>query len=231
MNRNVERLCLVARKLGPLREQVVFLGGATTALLVTDPASPKPRLTKDVDVIIEVASLLEYSTTLRQQLLDLGFCEDTDQDAPLCRWVVDDVKVDVMPTESSVLGFSNRWYTPAMRGASPQELPDGTRIRVISAPHFVAAKLEAFRNRGRGDYLASHDLEDLVFVIDGRIGIVDEVQAAGDPVHEYLAQFLGELLDTAAFIDALPGHLPGDAASQRRLPSLRDKLERIAGRG
>ena len=67
MNENLERLCLVARRLGPLREQVVFLGGATTALLVTDPAAPAPRPTRDVDVIIEVGSLVEYNTTLREQ--------------------------------------------------------------------------------------------------------------------------------------------------------------------
>jgi len=73
MNENIERLCLVARRLGPLRKQVVFLGGATTALLVTDPAAPAPRPTKDVDVIIEVGSRVEYSTTLREKLLDLGF--------------------------------------------------------------------------------------------------------------------------------------------------------------
>jgi hypothetical protein len=46
MNENTERLCLVARRLGPL--QVVFLGGVTTTLLVTDPAAPAPRPTKDV---------------------------------------------------------------------------------------------------------------------------------------------------------------------------------------
>jgi predicted nucleotidyltransferase len=230
MDRNIERLCLVARKLGPLRERVVFLGGATTSLLVTDPAAPPPRPTKDVDLIIEVGSRVEYSTTLREQLLDLGFREDTDEDAPVCRWVVEQVKVDIMPTEGNVLGFSNRWYGPAMREATPHELPDGTSILVISAPHFVAAKIEAFRNRGKGDYLASHDLEDLVFIVDGRAEIVDEVQAADEDLREYLAHCLGELLDTPGFLDALPGHLPGDAASQRRLPSLREKLKRMAGR-
>jgi len=55
MNENIERRCLVARKLALLREQVVFLGGATSALLVADPAAPAPRPTKNVDVIIEVA--------------------------------------------------------------------------------------------------------------------------------------------------------------------------------
>jgi predicted nucleotidyltransferase len=230
MDRNIERLCLVARKLGSLREQVVFLGGATTSLLVTDPAAPPPRPTKDVDLIIEVGSRVEYSTTLREQLLDLGFLEDTDEDAPVCRWVVEDVKVDIMPTEGKVLGFSNRWYGPAMREATSRELPDGTAIRVISAPHFVAAKIEAFRNRGEGDHLASHDLEDLVFVVDGRAEIIDEVQASAEALREYLARHLGELLDTPAFLDALPGHLPGDAASQLRLPALGEKLQRMAGR-
>lgn len=230
MNENIERLCLVARRLGPLREQVVFLGGATTALLVTDPAAPAPRPTKDVDVIIEVGSRVEYSTTLREKLLDLGFREDTDDDAPVCRWVVDHVKVDIMPTEGDVLGFSNRWYGPAMREATAHELPDGTSIRVISAPHFVAAKIEAFGSRGEGDHLASRDLEDLAFVIDGRAEIVNEVQVAAEDLRAYLSQHLGELLDTPAFLDALPGHLPGDAASQRRLPALREKLKRMAGR-
>jgi hypothetical protein len=117
-----------------------------------------------------------------------------------------------------------------MREATSHELPDGTSIRLISAPHFIAAKIEAFRNRGEADYLASHDLEDLVFVVDGRAEIVDEVQSAADELREYLARRLGELLDTPAFLDALPGHLPGDAASQRRLPSLREKLQRMAGR-
>lgn len=63
-----------------------------------------------------------------------------------------------MPTEGDVLGFSNRWYGPATREATPHELPDGTSIRVISALHLVAAKIEAFRNRGEGDHLASYDL-------------------------------------------------------------------------
>jgi predicted nucleotidyltransferase len=228
MNPNIERICLVAKRLGPLREQVVFLGGATTALLVTDPAAPPARPTKDVDVIIEVGSTVDYTINLRGQLLALGFREDSDEEAPLCRWVVDEVRVDVMPTQEHVLGFTNRWYAPAWRDATAHELPDGTTIRVISAPHFVATKIEAFQNRGGGDHLASHDLEDLVFVIDGRPTIVDEVQSAPEKLREYLAQRVGALLASPAFIEALPGHLPGDAASQLRLLPLMEKLHRIA---
>jgi len=39
-----------AAALGELVDEVVFVGGATIALWITDPAAPPPRPTKDVDV-------------------------------------------------------------------------------------------------------------------------------------------------------------------------------------
>jgi hypothetical protein len=92
---NVDLLERVAAKLGHLRERIVFLGGATTSLFLTDPAAPPMRPTDDVDVIVEVASTMEYKTTLRGELLALGCKEDVD--GPNCRWIIDSVKLDVMP--------------------------------------------------------------------------------------------------------------------------------------
>ena len=43
-----------------LTDQMVFLGGCATGLLLTDPAAPEVRPTRDVDVITEVGSLAEY---------------------------------------------------------------------------------------------------------------------------------------------------------------------------
>jgi len=51
---NVEMVESVARSLGSLLDKVVFLGGATTSLLITDPAAPEIRGTLDVDVIVEI---------------------------------------------------------------------------------------------------------------------------------------------------------------------------------
>jgi len=79
-----------------------------------------------------------------------------------------------MPLDEKILGFSNRWYRAAMEAATMHHLLRDLEIRVVTAPYFLATKLEAFRGRGRGDFLASHDLEDLIFVIDGRSTIVDE---------------------------------------------------------
>src|SRR5258708_19146736 len=85
------------------------------------------------------------------------------------------MKLDVMPIEERILGFTNRWYRAAMDAAHETELQAGLRIRVVTAPYFLATKLEAFRRRGKGDYANSHDLEDLLTVIDDRESIVQEI--------------------------------------------------------
>lgn len=225
-NPNLEILEHVAKRLGQLVDDVVFLGGCATGLLVTDSAAPPIRITKDVDVITELASLIDYyrfADKLRQQ----GFTEDSSEGAPLCRWVVAGVIFDVMPTEPAILGFGNRWYTAALRNAVQITLPSGLAIKRVSAPHFIATKLEAFRGRGNDDYLMSHDLEDVITVVDGRANLISEIQQSDIELKDYLAGEINQLLNNAHFQDALPGYLPGDAASQARLPLLKKRLHTI----
>jgi predicted nucleotidyltransferase len=218
---------IVAERLGDLREQMAFLGGATVGLLITDPAAAAVRPTKDVDVIVEVGSWGEYAP-LQDRLREQGFVEGTEEGAPLCRWEIEGIKVDIMPTCEKILGFSNRWYSPAMQTAQRHQLSDAVAIRLVTAPYFIATKLEAFQGRGQGDYQLSHDLEDLIAVVDGRPELVREIEQAEPDLREYLRDGIGKLLDDVSFREALPGHLPGDAASQQRLPSVLERLERIS---
>lgn len=134
-NPNLEILELAVERLGPLADQMVFLGGCATGLLITDPAAPPIRVTRDVDTIVQVASLAEYHR-LSERLREIGFKEDTSDGAPLCRWIADLVILDVMPTESSILGFGNRWYTPAIHHAEVVWLPSGKSIRWFLRPIF-----------------------------------------------------------------------------------------------
>lgn len=233
MNRNdpnIHLLEIVAERLGDeLCKELVFVGGAVAGLLITDPAMPSIRPTEDVDAVCHVQALSEYHR-IEEQLQARGFVQDLSQDAPICRWRIADFRsaiVDVMPTLDSILGFSNRWYPLALETAQPITLPSGREIRLVSAPVFVATKLEAFAGRGKGDYLSSHDLEDLLAVVDGRAGLLDECQSSAPELRTYLAKRFGELLKTSAFMDALSGHLPGDAASQARLPDLVTKLQQL----
>lgn len=228
---NIQLLEIVSARLGDeLCSELVFVGGAVTGLLITDPAMPSIRATEDVDTVCSVQALSEYHG-IEDKLRGRGFTQDLSQNAPICRWRATDLRsviVDVMPTLESILGFSNRWYPLALETAVPTMLPSGHGIRLISAPVFVATKLEAFAGRGNGDFLSSHDLEDLLAVIDGRASLIDECRASAPELRLYLAERFGELLKTQAFIESLPGHLPGDVASQARLPELMDKLKQIA---
>lgn len=218
----------VATRLEPLLEQFVFLGGCALGLLISDSSAPAPRMTVDVDVIVEVGSRSDYNH-LKSQLYELGLCEDDSEGAPICRWVLDGIKVDVMPTDPTILGFSNRWYGNALDTAKTTALTDDLRIRMISAPYFLATKLEAFWGRGKGDYYASHDLEDIIALVDGRPELVEEVRSSSLDLREYLAEKLTGLLQVPEFLSAIPAHLPPDMASQARVETVKGRLEELLG--
>src|SRR5208283_2177257 len=96
-----------------------------------------------------------------------GFHQPHTEGAPVCRWLSGDLIFDLMPTDSSILGFSTRWYHPALKNAQRTRI-GVSEIRVITAPYFLATKMEAFHGRGQNDFRMSHDLEDIVTVVDGR---------------------------------------------------------------
>jgi predicted nucleotidyltransferase len=226
---NVQMLDVVAQRLGDdLCSRLVFVGGAVAGLLITDPAQPSIRPTEDVDLLAQVLLRAEYYA-LEAELRTRGFQQDMRVGAPICRWTVDDLTVDVMPTLPDVLGFSNRWYPLACETAWTATLPSGRRIQVITAPAFVATKLEAFAGRGQGDFLFSHDMADIVSVIDGRESLLFELQQAVPELRRHIGTAIAQLLGSRGFLESLPGHLPGDAASQARLPELQAKLEQLAG--
>jgi hypothetical protein len=226
-NHNLDLLAEAARLLKPLLGELVFVGGCTTALLITDKAAADVRPTFDVDAIAEITSYAAYAD-FSERLRKIGFAEDTTEGAPICRWLQKKTILDVMPLDEKILGFSNRWYRPAMESAEERELERGLRIRVVTAVYFCATKLEAFAGRGKDDYLSSRDLEDLVAVIDGRAELVQEIRSAQEDVRTYIASEINKLLRTQAFVDALPGYLLPDAASQARITLLVSRLRQIA---
>lgn len=135
-----------------------------------------------------------------------------------------------MPLDEEILGFSNRWYRQALLTAELVELGPGQTIRLITAPYFLATKLEAFHERGRGDYLGSHDLEDFITVVDGRNSLTAEVAGASEEIRLFIAEQLLLMLEERRFVDSLPGHLAPDEASQERLPIVIDRLKHLATR-
>ena len=203
---NLLQLEAVASALGDLLPHVTFVGGSTTALLVDAAAHHGVRKTDDVDVIIDVATQVEYYK-FSKKLRDLGFREDAN--GPICRWLFDTetgkVKLDVMPVSEKILGFSNRWYKEAIREAFEVTLPSGITIRVVSPVYFLATKFEAFAGRGKGDYF-SHDLEDIVFVLENRERFIFELMDCSVELKQYFSQQANLLLNDD-FLNVLPGLL------------------------
>ena len=227
-NPNAALLLSAVEKLVPLLDQIVFVGGCAAGLLITDPAAAPIRPTVDVDAIVELASypeLIDLGNRLRQ----LGFEQSYVEGAPLCRWVREDVIFDLMPTDSKILGFSNRWYRPALENSIRAEVGDH-QIRLISAPYFLATKLGAFHGRGQFDYRMSRDVEDIIAILDGRPEIVVEARGSEASLQQYLAEEFTALLGERDFLEALPGHMLPDTASQQRVRVVVNRIQQIIGR-
>jgi predicted nucleotidyltransferase len=142
--------------------------------------------------------------------------------------VIEGIRVDVMPPSEEVLGFTNRWYHDALQHAEERRLPNGTVILVTTGPVFLATKIEAFRGRGGGDYLASKDMEDIITVMDGRPELVDEAAASAPGLLSFLRVAFSEWLSRHDFVDAVAGHLLGDVDSQGRAEVILERMASIA---
>jgi predicted nucleotidyltransferase len=226
-NPNIDLLLLAVNQLGDLVNEIVFVGGCATGLLITDVAAPPIRATKDVDAIVQVATKADYYK-LSERLREQGFVEDTSEGAPLCRWVTKNVTLDVMPTEAEILGFGNQWYATAMDNSETISLIKNVDIRMVSAPYFLITKLEAFSGRGNGDFQLSHDIEDMIAVMDGRSELTDEVRRSESELVNELAVRFQALLADQQFLDSVPGHMPSDEVSQNRVVKILNTLKAIS---
>jgi predicted nucleotidyltransferase len=190
---------LAADILGPLVDEVVFVGGATVHLWLTEVAAPPVRATDDVDVICDVTTYVQYQA-LAERLRGRGL-EEAINEPVICRWRHREsgLAIDVMPTSEDVLGFSNPWYEVGIATAVELELPSGKRIHAVAPPVVVATKLAAWLGRGGGDVLTSLDVHDIIVLVDGRPELIDELAAQHEELRNYVAAELAALREVDYF--------------------------------
>jgi hypothetical protein len=213
---NIGLLELAVDRLGELLGEVVFVGGATVELWITDEAAPEFRPTDDIDVIVEVTTRAGYYS-FEERLRAIGF-EHDQESGVICRFKRSDsaLLLDVMPTEAEILGFSNRWQGEAFPHAVEVPLPSGRAIRAIPPAYLLATKLEAFSTRGEEDFYGSRDFADVVALIDGRAELVEEVSSAPELLREFVAEKLGALREHPSFASGVDAGLAPDPAAQQR---------------
>lgn len=205
----------VAKAMGPeLCQNVAFVGGCTTALLLTDLYTKQQvRHTDDVDLIVHVLSYAHWEK-LKAQLREKGFHEQPDDEASICAMFLADLRVDFMPDDAEILKFGNAWYRDALESAELRDIGEGVAVKIVRPVHFVATKLAAYLSRGNNDPLESNDLEDILTLLDGRPEIADEILHADAEIRAYISSQLAALQEHRDFEYAIAAASNGNAARE-----------------
>lgn len=225
-NLHKDMLLMVARALGAeLLGKVAFVGGSTTGLLITDVMTKELiRYTDDVDLIISVVGYTGWHNFV-EQLKPHGFRVSMEDDVT-CRLRLGELKVDFMPDDEKALGFTNIWYKEALAFAADYELEPNVTIKLLTAPYFVATKLEAYKGRGNNDLLCSNDIEDILNLFDGREELIDEIKQSSVELKKYLALEITALLNHRDINSAIQSTAFGDSGRQELIF---ERLETISG--
>lgn len=225
MNSIEEAIVRLDEKLQGFPYDFAFLGGSILSLLVTDPEADAVRVTKDIDIMASVRSRKDFHAAERA-LEKLGFKHDLREGAPICRWVCDGTTVDILPIQEDVLGWSSKWFPEALEAAVPITR-EGHTFKMVSAPYFVVLKLEAFEQRGQGDFITSTDFEDVICLFNGRDTIVDEIKSVPE-----LAKMLAEKFKNYLGFDdldtAVEGFVMTEDNSEERKRRILDAFRLVA---
>lgn len=227
---NLVRIKSVYNLLRPLERDFVFVGGAVVSLYA-DTIAEEVRPTDDVDVLLEIYTMYAYAE-MEERLRSLGFKNDVTARF-VGRYLYDGLVVDFMPMSENVLGFSNRWYEDGYNNATTIALDERTTVKIFTAPYFLASKIEAFKSRGKNeqeeyDGRTSTDFEDLIFVLQNRRSIWDEINSVDEKLKSYYIDAFSWLLDHPNFEEWVNAHVGfnSSAAGDLIIPGLQTFLNK-----
>ena len=219
---NLAVVAEVAQALQHLKQRVVFVGGAVVSLYTDDPAADEVRPTADIDLTVILAGFGEW-VRLQEELATLSIYPDP-YGPTICRYKLKDIPIDIIPAENSLIGPSNRWYKSGFENLQTMSV-HGETIQILSAPCFLATKFEAFKDRGN-DYRTSHDIEDIIYVIDNRTTIVDEIAQSPAEIRQFLQKELKSIFQKGLMDEVLAAHIH-PLMLEERLPIVQEKINQI----
>lgn len=210
INRGVIKI--IARALGELNEQVIYVGGATVGLYINDPAADDVRPTKDVDISLSIATIAELEK-IREELTRRKFIQTAEDDV-ICRFRYAEVKVDVMNTKAIGWAPANPWFAPGFALKEKLEVEEQI-IQILPLPYFLATKFEAYNGRGKNEPRTSHDFEDIVYVLENRTDIAEQIITAPEDVKPFLKSEFESILKDSAKQEAILGNLYYETRDER----------------
>lgn len=213
----------VAAALKGFKEQFVFIGGAVVSLYADDVAADEIRPTADIDMTVNLAGYGSW-TQMEQQLASLGFFPNPHGHS-ICSYRYKNIPIDIMSAEDGPMGPANKWYKIGFEDLWTIKAIE-EEINILKAPCYLAAKFEAYNDRGQGDYRTSHDFEDIIYVIDNRINIVEEIARTNDRIKSFLIEETIKIFGSPSFEEILSVHLHPLIATER-YPILLEKFNSI----
>lgn len=203
-NVHLDILLKAIKTLGTLNAELVYTGGAIISTFLDEAEYITLRETRDVDCIVQACTRSEYER-VSERLRKLDFREDSSSKI-LCRFISKDLTLDLMPTSQKALGFTNRWFEEGFSNRILRNI-DTVKFSTLTAPFFIATKIEAFKSRGRGDYLASHDIEDIITMFDGCSTLPKQIQSAPTSVKIFLGHEIEGLLKNKLFKESVEANI------------------------
>ncbi len=212
-NKNIDKevVAMIAAALQELKPQMIFVGGATLSLYINDVVADEIRNTNDIDLTIQLTGYAEWAK-MQERLSQLGFYPNPEGHA-ICSYIYQGILADIMPSEDGHMGKANTWYKPGFDYLQ-MVMAENIEVKILSAPYFLATKFEAFHSRG-GDYRTSHDFEDIIFVLDNRTTIVEEILAADSKVKPFLKTELLKVLSNSNSEEIISCHIHPSVVKQR----------------
>ena len=219
---NIGVVAEVADALKDIKQDIVFVGGAVVSLYADDAAADEIRPTQDIDMTLKIAGLSHWQA-LQEKLASLGFYPDPFGHA-VCSYKYKNIPIDIMSTEDGPLGPTNKWYQIGFENlwtvkAMHQE------IQILSAPCYLATKFEAFRSRGN-DYRTSHDIEDIIYVLDNRTTVAEEIRADDERIYNFIKTQLQDIVNQGLLHEVLMAHIH-PLMMEERLAIVEEKIFQI----
>jgi predicted nucleotidyltransferase len=196
----VEKIAIALKE---LNKEFVFVGGSVISVYTDDPSADEIRPTKDIDLTIQLKTYSDWNK-LQERLQELGFYPDSNGTS-ICSFKFQDVSIDIMLGENNFFGEVNKWYTSGFQNIWEIHLKS-TTIRILSSPYFLATKFTAFQNRGK-NYRSSHDFEDIIYILDNRTTIVEEIKNSDEVVKSFLILQLTKLKGEPNFNEIVSSHI------------------------
>ena len=202
----------VALSLDELNKDVIYVGGAVVSLYVTDEGAEQPRPTKDIDISVQISTYAQMDE-LREKLA-LKKIYPAPLEKIMYRYTYEDILIDFIPFEETPLGPTNRWLKPGFEKAYPVKI-GGSEIKILPVSLFLATKWEAFKSRGK-DPRTSHDFEDIIYIIDNNLKVVEDIRHASKDVQDFLREMSNEILNHGSRNEIIECHINPHTANERR---------------